>query len=269
MFDQPIPCWTSGTFWRPPTAFAFSLMVFGCLLSTASADLAAPRLRPRPQPQPVAGATLLVVVDAQYEKAPKLLIPAKTLQGGQAVREGAQQVGQAGPLKIRTIMAGLALSVALALGGVMAWRSRRGRIWGLGIALVGFFFTGVLGDSWAAWGNAPPPRPPLRKPAPPVAPMLQVNGLQVQVVPQGNAVKLLIGPRLAVQLGQQAGGRIPIPRPLPQPVPRAVPPQPVPPQAAPPQGAAPQGAAGRFLPQRVPDQAAPDGKGSRQPEKNP
>lgn len=185
-----------------------------CLFAPgAFANEAAPAPpRPEPIPQPVIGkggqeVKLVVQVDDKAKVA-RLQVPLNLVFGApnppagpvpSAPRRGAD----AGPLGLPTIIAGLALSLALASGGLWLARRRWGRP-GAMVLVLSLFAAG----SAAVWADlGPRPLGPVPRSGPPVKPALPALKLPagielsenviLETVPHGDHLTLIV-PKSAV-----------------------------------------------------------------------
>lgn len=166
------------------TRIGLSLLALGLLLPEARADLlpgrgVRPPVRPivppgvNPFVQPGAGRPLpikvkLVVKVDEKIKLPVLQVPLNLAMGQQA-GPGGQALPPAGAdagrrLGMPTIIAGLALTLAFASGGL--WLVRRGSGRALAILLVLSLFAGGAAAVWANGAPRPLPRPPAPQPRP-------------------------------------------------------------------------------------------------------
>ena len=95
---------------------------------------------------------------------------------------------------MHSIVAGLAMAFAVALGGVWIARTR-GRTSGRGLALL-ISASLCLGASLTAWANVPPPKPPTPPPSdPPASTRLETaftGKVQVKFVAGDGAVQLVL-----------------------------------------------------------------------------
>jgi len=184
----------SKRFW---TLLAASL----CAAAACSADVRPPDSRPRPARRvPAPSAVSLQVIPLGKGQGTRIELPRQVLQELGAGAVQAQPSSGSTPLGAGTVIAGLALSLALALGGLWLAR-RRPRLApvvtaGLLLAAGG---AGLLAGRSQA--NVPPPVRPEPKPGPG---QLNLNA-QVVLVEGGDSVRLFIAPeRLA---GLQAPGK--------------------------------------------------------------
>jgi hypothetical protein len=163
------------------------LGLLGAVAWSARANEAAPPPDPvRPENTPAAAPFVIVVDDGAQQ--PRLEIPRKVLSSLRAA--GDTQDGdtrRAGILpQLHTIIAGVALSLAVTLGGLWLVRSRRRGtgphpallITALALATVG----GVL------WANVPAPPPPRDVPAG----ISVTDKMTVQVANEGDAIRLIV-----------------------------------------------------------------------------
>jgi hypothetical protein len=151
---------------------ASTLLSLGLIVSGARGNEAAPA-PPRPRVPPVAGkgiqeVKLLVQVDDKAKVA-RLQVPVNLLSdpppGAPPAPPPPRRGADAGALGVPTIVAGLALSLAVASGGLWLVRRRWGRP--LAILVVVSLFAAGTAAVWADLGPRPlGPRPP--PPAPPV-----------------------------------------------------------------------------------------------------
>jgi hypothetical protein len=107
----------------------------------------------------------------------RLIIPQKFLPDGE------QKVGAA-PAATKTIIAGIALSAGIVLGGLVLVRSRGLRSPAVAAAVV---FGGLLIGGGYVAANAPAPPPP-----PPTAVTTEDREVSVTVVPEGDRIMLIL-----------------------------------------------------------------------------
>lgn len=206
-----------------------AVVFLGSCAATAWADIAPGRRteRPRPLPAPQNQATLEVV--SQPNGGPiRLEIPAHLVQQPGPPGAGAER-GSLLPVAWRTMVSGLALTLALGWAGI--WLARRSGLatqpqarraligTTAGLAVLASLATVAL----VAQANFAPPRP---EPRPQPNPLT----VEVVVVPRGNSVRLFVSPAQArhIQAGSNAAGAT-----RSEPTTRSAPPNPAPPVEAP------------------------------------
>ena len=184
-----------------------------CLLAPGARanEAAPPPPRPEPIPQPVVGrggreVKLVIQVDDKAKDA-RLQVPLDLIFGTPNPPAGPAPLprrgADAGPLGLPTIIAGLALSLAVASGGL--WLARRR--WGRPTAMVLVLSLFAAGSA-AVWADlGPRPRGPVPRPAPPVKPALPAlklpAGIQLsekvilEIVPQEDHLTLIV-PKSAI-----------------------------------------------------------------------
>jgi hypothetical protein len=144
------------------------MMVAGlCGLLLTTSLVRADEAPPRPQPKP---GKFVVFVDGRV-KTPQLTVPRQMLND--------QRRGDAGIL--HTVMAGMALALAFAGGGLWLVRQRQG---GNGAALAVLVCLSALSIGTALWADSAGP-PPARA---------TFDGVHVFVVDKGDSVQLTISP---------------------------------------------------------------------------
>jgi hypothetical protein len=169
---------------------ALSLLGLGVALSAASAN----GLRPPPAfPHFNQGFALrtgandvkLVVVVDPMVKQPRLEVPRSLLITGTPPRGPFGDAG--GP---SNVMAGLALALAFTSGGL--WLSKRGRSVAITLAAVSLLtFAGAVG------ADIPRPKPPKAPPPVSLPANVKLSGkLTMQIVPAGDAVRLVVSPSM-------------------------------------------------------------------------
>jgi len=141
-----------------------------CLVPAARADL-----RPPPPKEPTA--PLVIEAGPKVEEA-RLIIPKKMLGDLKAELDREEKGGIAGTSRMQTIIAGVAMTMALAFSGL--WLVRRGpngsRHLALLLGAVAFFGIGA-----AVMADRAPPRDPAR-----------TDKVSIQVTDKGDEVKLII-----------------------------------------------------------------------------
>jgi hypothetical protein len=190
-------------------------------LTAAHGNEAAPQRPPRLPagerkevlPRGAARVSLTVEVDDRVKEA-RLQIPANLLPAaGAAPARGAD----AGPWHLPTVVAGVALTLALASGGL--WLLRRGtaRRVAAGALLLGLFAMGGA----ALFADIPPGRGrPKRPPAPPgplptlllPADVRLAPEIVVEVVEKGDGVKLIVNKAMLGKPGGSAEAPAPAPK---------------------------------------------------------
>lgn len=178
-----------------------TLAAVGVLVSAASANLAPPRRPdPKPEPPPVRVEPVgnrLVVVPTPGATEAKLTIPRKMLDNKPA-KEAAKpdaKKADAGLAPGRTVVAGVALFAAISLAGLQLIRRRGGsRLMMVTLLVAGGGLAVIAAD---ALGNgAPFPRPDRPDPfaRPPIEPAIPGVAVVVEVVDDGDVIKLAIDP---------------------------------------------------------------------------
>jgi hypothetical protein len=156
--------------WLPP--------VFGVFLLLGALSPVRGNEAPPPRPADPKAAKLVVVVDERV-KEPRLVIP-KTMMGDK----------KSAWLETPTVVAGLALTLALVSGGV--WLVRRGT--SRTVAAVVLALSVMAFGTSALLANLPPPPPPPVDPANLKLPanIVLSDKIQVEFVDKGDEVKLLV-----------------------------------------------------------------------------
>jgi hypothetical protein len=190
-------------------------------LTAAHGNEAAPQRPRRPEgerkevlPRGARRVSLTVEVDDRVKEA-RLQIPANLLPPAAPPARGAD----AGPWHLPTVVAGLALTLSLASGGL--WLLRRGttRRVAAGALLLGLF---ALGGA-ALFANAPIlnvfERPPPKPPAPQAPPTLLLPAdvrlspnIVVEVVEKGDGIKLIVNKAMIGKPGGSAEAPVPTPK---------------------------------------------------------
>jgi hypothetical protein len=158
------------------------LGLLACALPSVRANEAAP---PRVKPDNASAAAPFVIVVDDGVKQPRLEIPRKVLSNLKAAADGQDGDTRHAALlpQLHTIIAGVALSLALTFGGLWLVRSRR-RATGAAVLVAALALAAVGGVLWA---NVPPPLPPTQLPAGiPLG-----DKATVQVVDEGDAIRLV------------------------------------------------------------------------------
>jgi hypothetical protein len=204
----------------PRIVLAFTLLVLSA--ASARADLIPPGGRdgrfPRPVPVPIPGNVGPLVIEANdnVDEA-RLLVPRKLLVRRQAALDGdgdkmdalvevegdKPETAAADPLRFRTIIAGSALALALACGGLwfVRFRGRSGKA-ALPMLLATAALLGAGGA--AVWGDVPPIRRPPQPPPfvqPPIA-MPAGTRVRVVIVDQGDAVRLIVNRKVLAKAAE-------------------------------------------------------------------
>jgi hypothetical protein len=169
---------------RTATWFLAALLLLGG--AAARADLIRPPKPDKNPPKPVVPVVILTddKVTETHVEIPKSLLASLRADAGEPDGDSRR----AGLAPLQMIVAGLALTVAISLGGLwlVRYRNRPG-----GRTLVALLVVvTVLGAAGLVWANvAPPPPPP--KPALPDGILLSEK-VTVDVVEKGDAVRLIV-----------------------------------------------------------------------------
>lgn len=188
------------------TPLAAALILSLAAVSAARADLPPPpNGRPAAQQGPrTPGVVAMEIVPVSDPREIRLEIPRRLLNSGQAGAVGVEPPVSGSFTDLRTVIAGMALSLGLALGGLWLFRTRRRPVSGTVLLLL---CAGGLGATLAggARANMAPPfaRPPLPDPIRLDAPL--------RILDNGTAIRLYIPPsRLAAfQTGAGSTGSAP------------------------------------------------------------
>lgn len=167
-------------FTRSRSRLIASLLMFcvACCFSSVTARADLPRPRPTPEPKPAPDKPdqkqLLLSTDGNAKEA-HLRIPASALKPG--AQPGSQPHSDSGISPMRTVIAGIALTAAITMSGLLLVRGRgRRRVLLLAGLAAG---AGVLGSIASADIARPRPRPPEKSESVLVIP---ASGLNMPVV---------------------------------------------------------------------------------------
>jgi hypothetical protein len=137
----------------------------------------------------------------EQAKTPRLQIPRKFLRNAP---QSEKKSADAGRQRLPLTMAGLALTAAFTSGGL--WLVRRGnrrRIVAGGLTLA--LFAAGATALWADLAPRPRPRPPVVPPLVALPAAVQFDKqIVLEIVDQGDAIKLLVSPKL---IGKLAGDK--------------------------------------------------------------
>jgi hypothetical protein len=194
-------------------------VAFLLLLATPPAAVRAdvPALSFEPRPDPITSrvkaeaerlkrqAPLVITVEENAETA-RLLIPRKLVRAWQhasLVRPRDSAVASGRSWSRAMVVAGLGLAVALTLGGLwLTGRWPRGASRGAALLLLAVVALGLAGALVRA--NAPPPRDLYLYDRRPVPEPLRLKGkVEIEVVPQGDAIHLIVPRSMLAPLTQQ------------------------------------------------------------------
>lgn len=174
---------------------------------------------PRPKAPRIDKMPLVIEIDNRV-RIPRLQIPKKLLpgagaagaapgvRGAEAPAEEPRQHADAGPRRLPTLVAGVALSLGFVSAGLWLVRRRGGRRAVTLSVVVGLL---ILGGA-ALWADVPvgplprpqPPRPPQPAPAPKLPQLLPPTGvvlpanIEVEVVEKGQALKLILNKNMVL-----------------------------------------------------------------------
>lgn len=182
-------------------------IVLGALATPALANKAPPQFDPPASPKPPAPRLVIERVDNIKEAT--LVIPRKYLPAQK--NADAAEKADAGLSPTRTVVAGIALALAIGFGGMQLIRRRGGMKTLAAVLLLG---GGALALAVTqAQADIPPfprPKPPPEPQPAPVVPLPIGVPVVVQIVEEGNVIKLIASPEHL---------RGPQPRPVPPPPP--------------------------------------------------
>jgi hypothetical protein len=161
-----------------------------------SAFVRANEAPPRPDPKPAAekAAPLTIEIDDKA-KEPKLVIPRKLLGAWGA--PGKQERSELNLSPLHTAVVGIALTGALVFGGLWLVRSR-GRFGGRGLALLVGSLVLLGAGAAAVWAE------PVPIPQPKPAPAISFDKTSIEIVEQGDAVKLIVNREHLAKMSETA-----------------------------------------------------------------
>jgi hypothetical protein len=181
-------------------------------LVSARASVRANEAAPPPDKPSLPAAVPVVIVVDDSAQQPRLEIPRKVLSSLKASADGEEGDTRRAAIlpQLHTIIAGVALSLALTLGGLWLVRSRR-RFTGTGAALL-VVTLAVAAGGGALWANLPPP-PPMPDPG-----IRLADKATVQIVDKGDAIRLIVSSKqLTGVLDKVRGDREKQPQPTEKP----------------------------------------------------
>jgi hypothetical protein len=169
--------------------------------------------RPLPPPQPDASVPFVIETTNNVGPA-KLIIPKKFVGAMKASLDHQEKdtaVASNGS-RVATILAGIFLTLSVAFTGL--WVIRQRSVFGNRAVAIMIASLLVMGIGAAiVLANAPPPPLPAAKAAD------NSDKVVIEVVEQGDAVKLIVSKGRLARLGAGVGVPVPLPAPVPQPAP--------------------------------------------------
>jgi len=175
----------------------------------ARADIP-PRPRPNPPapvpiPAPAPSKEVNVVVELDPNaKEPRLIVPRSivTKRGALDTADDTRLTDADSPSQRHIIIAGIALALAVACGGL--WLVRKNRLNGTGLVLLLAMIAGMAGGAIALANPPPPPTPPKPVPPPAVNLVKLYDGkVKVETPAEGDAIKLIISPEMLAGMAKE------------------------------------------------------------------
>jgi len=178
----------------------FALLVLPLSWSLASADIR-PWTGPNPKPPPAQSkdVSMIVELDSNAKEA-RLIVPRSIVlrRAGLDADDGTRLAEGSAPSGKNIIVAGVALGLAIACGGI--WLVRKNRLSSTGLGLFLVLAAGLVGAA-VVWANAAPPpfKPPAPQPATNLAKLFE-GKIKVETPAEGDTIKLIVNDEMLQKL---------------------------------------------------------------------